>query len=152
MLTRQITEHIHMYWEKNPQLLIHRTHFCLRWCIIDQGIRQPLSTWADNGGAQLAPSVEQTTMAACLPLCLLLLRFILFQLHRLTPQTALPHLCNWNLSSHQLDTLWRSQSKCQQGGSDICWPEWDDCQFRSVPAGSAHGIEDYHTPLSRSFP
>lgn len=111
MLPRQITEHIHMYWEKNPQLLIRAS-----------GSLCPLG--AANGGAQLAPSVEQTTMTACFPLCLLLFRFTLFQLHRLTPQTALPHLCNWNFSSHQLDTLWPSQSKCQRG--EVTYADWSE--------------------------
>ena len=56
---------------------------------------------ASNGGAQLAPSVEQTTWRRVSPIFLLLLRFIFFQLHHLTPQAALPHLCNWNLLLHQ---------------------------------------------------
>ena len=86
---------------------IRRIHLCLWWCIYDQATSVLLDIQQWSTVSSLSWSVEQTTWRRVFPLFLLLC-FILFQLHHLTPQAGLPHLCNWNLSSHQLDILWQS--------------------------------------------
>jgi hypothetical protein len=116
MFPRQITEHT-MYW-KESAILIRRTHLCLWLCIdratsVHLGIGHPtLSTvsslsWTCEAAAPGGVLIPRP--------CITFTSLHFVSVASLDSSSCPPSSMQLDLSLHQLDILWRSQSRCQPG-------------------------------------